>query len=142
MTKLEPLIEITHGWINTDRVLNAVSSPLAGAAVLFVGTTRQLTAGRETVELEYECYPEMAIKKLKQLADQAIENWDLQGCAIVHRIGLVPVGQASLAIAVSSAHRQAALDAIESVVERLKKEVPIWKRECYSDGQTEWIHPT
>lgn len=142
MTAVEATIEITANPIKADAVLQTVISPLAGASVLFVGTTRQLTAGRETVELEYECYAEMAIKKLQQLSSRAIENWNLYGCSIVHRIGVVPVGQASLAIAVSSAHRRAALEAIEWIVERLKIDVPIWKRECYADGETEWIHPS
>ena len=99
------MIEITSQPLDTDRILQSVHSPRSGASVLFVGTTRQFTEGRETVELDYECYHEMAIKKLSQLRYRAFEKWPIEHCTIVHRIGSVPVGQASVAIAVSSPHR-------------------------------------
>jgi len=135
------MIEIVDKPIDASAVLERASSALSGAVVLFLGTTRKLTGLRETTELEYECYHEMAINQMAQLRDQAIASWALNGCAIVHRIGMVPIGEASVAIAVSSPHRQAAFEAAEWLIDRLKLEVPVWKKECYADGTTEWIHP-
>ena len=135
------MIEITSQPLDTDRILQSVQSDRAGASVLFVGTTRQFTHGRETIELDYECYHEMAIKKMSQLRYRAFEKWPLEHCTIVHRIGSVPVGQASVAIAVSTPHRSSSFEAAEWLIDTLKKEVPIWKRECFADGTLEWIHP-
>lgn len=135
------LIQIVSEPVNPQALLDSVASDLAGAVVLFVGTTRQLTDGRETIQLSYDCYQPMALKKMHQLAEQAIQNWNLTGCSIVHRIGAVPVGEASVVIATSSAHRPPALRANEWLIDELKRQVPIWKQEWYSDGTTEWVHP-
>src|SRR6267154_15443 len=105
------MIELTHQPINTQEVLNRVGSPLAGAVVLFLGTTRELTAGRRTASLDYECYPEMAERKLAELEVEARRRWSLIECVLVHRLGHVEIGAASVAIAVSSAHRRAAFEA-------------------------------
>jgi molybdopterin synthase catalytic subunit len=109
--------------------------------VLFLGTTRGLTAGRRTVALDYECYPEMARNKLAELAAEASRRWPLAGCAVVHRLGRLEVGEASVAVAVSSAHRQAAFEAGQWLIDTLKQSVPIWKRELWADGSSEWVHP-
>lgn len=135
------MIEIVDSPIDTNQVLAQTQSPLSGAIVLFLGTTRQFTGERETAELQYECYQAMALKVLEQLRDQAIAKWNLHRCALIHRIGTVPVGEASVAVAVSSAHRSAAFEAAEWLMDRLKEEVPIWKQERFTNGTTEWIHP-
>ena len=83
------MIEITPNEINTTALLESVSSPTCGAAVLFVGTTRQFTGERETEKLAYECYQPMAIQKLNDLRDAAMKKWEIEKCAIVHRIGVV-----------------------------------------------------
>lgn len=135
------MVEITYETIDTQQVLASVSSPAAGAVVLFLGTTREFTRGRQTSHLVYECYPEMARQKLTELAQIASERWQLTGCAIVHRLGRLELEEASVAVAVSSAHRQAAFDAGKWLIDTLKEEVPIWKQEHWADGQTEWVHP-
>lgn len=135
------MIEIVNHPIDTNRVLQSVQSDRAGASVLFVGTTRQFTDGRETVSLDYECYHEMAIKMMSQLRYRAFEKWPLEHCTIVHRIGAVPVGESSVAIAVSTAHRVDSFKAGQWLIDTLKKEVPVWKRECFADGSREWVHP-
>ena len=135
------MVEITNQPIDTKNILQSVQSDRAGASILFLGTTRQFTEGRETVEVDYECYHEMAIKKMSQLRYRAFEKWPIEHCAIVHRIGSVPVGEASVAIAVSTPHRASSFEAAEWLINRLKIEVPIWKRECFADGTQEWIHP-
>jgi molybdopterin synthase catalytic subunit len=109
--------------------------------VLFLGTTRELTGGRQTVTLDYECYEEMAQRKLAELEDQARQRWPILHCAIVHRLGRVDVGEASVAVAVSSAHRQPAFEAGQWLIDTLKVVVPIWKCEHWADGTTEWVHP-
>ena len=135
------MIEIVEHPIDAQALLAAVQQDRAGAAVLFLGTTRQFTDGRETVRLDYECYQEMALKKLSELREQAMEKWPLEACGIVHRVGTVPVGEASVAIAVATPHRTEAFDAAKWIIDTLKQVVPIWKRENFSDGSKEWVHP-
>ena len=116
-------------------------SPLAGVVVLFLGTVRELTDGRKTVSLDYECYREMAEKKLAELETEARGRWPLVECAVVHRVGHLAVGEASVAIAVSSAHRRDAFEAGRWLIDRIKEVVPIWKKEDYADGASDWVHP-
>jgi molybdopterin synthase catalytic subunit len=133
--------QLTTSPIDTAQVLAAVQSSAAGAIVLFVGTTRDNTAGRATMSLDYECYPEMALAKLAQLEQEARSQWELVDVAIVHRVGHVAIGEASVAIAVSSAHRKNAFEAGQWLIDTLKTEVPIWKCENWADGSKEWQHP-
>lgn len=135
------MIRLTDQPIEVQALLDQVRSPLAGAVVLFVGTARELTAGRRTESLDYECYPAMAEKKLAELEAQARDRWPLVGCAIVHRLGRLEIGDASVAIAVASAHRRAAFEAGQWLIDTLKEVVPIWKRENWADGTAEWVHP-
>ena len=135
------MIQLTDEPIDATRLLQRVSSPDAGAVVLFLGTTRQWTDQRETVALDYECYREMAEKKLSQMASAAQEKWEITQSAIVHRLGRVNVGDVSVAIAVSAPHRQNAFEAGRWLIDTVKKEVPIWKKENWADGTSEWVHP-
>jgi molybdopterin synthase catalytic subunit len=135
------MIALTHEPIDPARVLERVSSPRAGAVVLFLGTTREFTAERQTESLDYECYPDMARQKLAELESAACQRWGLVGCAIEHRLGHLEIGEASVAVAVSSAHRQAAFEAGKWLIDRLKEVVQIWKKENWSDGASDWVHP-
>jgi molybdopterin synthase catalytic subunit len=135
------MIALTNEHIDVLAALSAVQSPAAGAVVVFLGTTRQVTNGRQTTSLDYECYPEMAERKLAELETQARSRWSIIECAIVHRLGRVEIGEASVAVAVSSAHRQAAFEAGQWLIDTLKEVVPIWKCEHWADGTTEWVHP-
>src|SRR5690348_12640002 len=123
------MARLTHEPIDTQSLLAKVGSPLAGAVVLFLGTVRELTAGRQTLALDYECYPEMAEQKLADLEDEARRRWSLVDCAVVHRLGHLELGEASVAVAVSSAHRKAAFEAGQWLIDTLKEVVPIWKKE-------------
>lgn len=109
--------------------------------MLFLGTTRQFTDGKETVKLLYDAYQEMAEQEMAKLEKEARERWSLVECAIVHRLGLVPLAEASVAIAVSSAHRGEAFAAGQWLIDTLKVRVPIWKQEHWADGTQEWVHP-
>src|SRR4051812_3293725 len=102
------MVSLTKEPIDTAALFAQANSPLAGAVVLFLGTTRELTAGRKTASLDYECYPEMAEKKLAELETEARGKWPLVECLVVHRLGHLEPGEASVAIAVSSPHRRAA----------------------------------
>jgi molybdopterin synthase catalytic subunit len=110
--------------------------------VLFLGTTREMTDGRRTATLDYEAYDEMAEKKLAELETEARERWPLVECEIVHRLGRVPLAEASVAIAVSTPHRTDAFAAGQWLIDTLKRDVPIWKQEHWADGTSEWVHPT
>jgi molybdopterin synthase catalytic subunit len=135
------MVDLVTQPIDTNAVLGHVSSPEAGAVVLFLGTTRQFTAGRETMSLDYECYADMARAKLAELEAEARRRWQLVECAIVHRVGHLKIGEASVAVAVSTAHRQAAFEAGQWLIDTLKQVVPIWKQENWNDGTTQWVHP-
>lgn len=136
-----PMVDIVQQPIDTDALVREVGSPAAGAVVLFLGTTREFTGGRQTASLDYECYDEMARAKLTELEVEARRRWKLEGCAIVHRVGHVPIGEASVAVAVSTAHRAAAFEAGQWLIDTLKVSVPIWKKENWSDGTSQWVHP-
>ncbi len=135
------MIKIVEHEIDTNQLLNSVSNPDAGANLLFVGTTRRFTGESETTQLNYDCYRAMAEKKLQELTSEAETRWQLTGCNIVHRIGNVSVGEASLAVAISSTHRDEAFEAGRWIIEKLKQVVPIWKQEVFNDGRTTWVHP-
>ncbi|HTN77409.1 MAG TPA: molybdenum cofactor biosynthesis protein MoaE [Pirellulaceae bacterium] len=135
------MIHLTREPIDETALLRQVRSPAAGAIVLFVGITREFTAGRQTAQLDYDCYAEMAEKKLNELATEACQRWPLVACAIAHRLGVVPLAETSVAIAVSAPHRADAFAAGQWLIDTLKQVVPIWKREHWADGQTEWVHP-
>jgi molybdopterin synthase catalytic subunit len=136
------MIELTCEPIDVTRLLQLAQRPEAGAVVLFVGTTRQFTGDRETMELAYEAYRDMASGELRKLEEEARRRWPLVACAIVHRLGVVPLAEASVAIAVSSPHRDDAFEASRWLIDTLKESVPIWKQERWADGKTEWVHPT
>jgi len=134
-------ISITDQPIDYAVLTEQVRSHECGAVVLFMGTVREMTAGKQTVALDYEVYPEMADQMLQQLIDEARDQWDVHGIAIEHRVGHLMLGEISVAISVSSAHRKEAFEAGRFLIDRLKEIVPIWKKENWSDGTTEWEHP-
>lgn len=127
--------------IDTEALLCRVSHPAAGANVLFVGTTRGITGDVVTRSLDYEAHEPLAEAQLRDLADEAVRSFGLTACAVAHRLGAVPVGEASVAVAASAPHRRAAFGAAEWLMERIKEGVPIWKREEAVDGSRTWIHP-
>jgi molybdopterin synthase catalytic subunit len=135
------MIQLTREPIDSAKLVTSAQSPAAGAVLLFLGCTRQHTLGRETIELTYDAYSEMAESELAALESRARERWGLTECSIVHRLGIVPLGEASVAIVVACPHRRAAFEAGEWLIDTLKQRVPIWKQEHWADGRTEWVHP-
>ena len=111
----------------------------AGGMGLFVGTTRRWTQDRETVRLEYDCYEAMAEKELDRLSREAQQRWPTKRICILHRLGIVPLAEASVVVGVATPHRADAFEACRFLIDALKQQVPIWKKEVYADGRTEWI---
>jgi molybdopterin synthase catalytic subunit len=135
------MIEITEAPIDHAALTERVRSPLAGAVCVFLGTVRELTGERRTASLEYEAYPEMALKKLAELETEARRRWPIVDLAMVHRVGRLALGDVSVVVAVSCPHRQQAFESGQWLIDTLKEVVPIWKKEIWVDGSEEWVHP-
>ena len=135
------MITLTHDPIDYQALTESVRSNHSGAVVLFLGTVRELTGGRRTVALDYEGYPQMAEVKLAELEASARSRWPIDRVGIVHRLGHLELGEISVAVAVSCPHRQQAFEAGKFLIDELKVSVPIWKKENWDDGSTEWVHP-
>ncbi|MFI4873792.1 MAG: molybdenum cofactor biosynthesis protein MoaE [Blastopirellula sp. JB062] len=135
------MANLTSDPIDLQAAYDRVAEPTAGAIVTFSGVTRAVTQGRETESLDYEAYSEMALVKLEELEQIAKERWPIERCVVIHRLGHLEIGEASVVVAVSSPHREAAFTAARWLIDTLKEEVPIWKRENWRDGSVEWVHP-
>ena len=135
------MIKIVDQVIDESALLQQVRSQSCGAVLLFAGTTRRETQGRVTQTLHYEAYGDMAVSELQKIRIQAMKRFDLQQCAIVHRVGEVPLGETSIVVALCSPHRKQAFEAASWIMDTVKRDVPIWKQEVWADGQKEWIHP-
>jgi molybdopterin synthase catalytic subunit len=132
------LCKITQTPINMQELTDFVADPAAGAMATFVGMTRNANDGRRVIRLEYECYPGMAEKEMHKIAAEVLTRWPIRKIAMIHRLGQVDIGEASVAIAVSSSHRHAAFEACHFAINQLKEIVPIWKKELYEGGEL-WI---
>ena len=119
------------------RVLNPISVE-CGALATFDGIVRKTSQGREVTHLEYEAYSDMAIRQMEKIAQEAAEKYAIHSVAVVHRTGTLRLGDVAVSIAVTAAHRAPALEACRFVIDRLKEDVPIWKREHGVDGDTWW----
>ena len=133
-------VMLLHGPIDTSTLLSQVASDEAGANLLFTGTTRRTTGELVTDWLNYDAYRPLAETELHRLRDEAIARFGLTGCVIAHRLGRVTVGEASVAVAVSTGHRQEAFAAAAWLMEELKRCVPVWKQEVGPAGSA-WVHP-
>jgi molybdopterin synthase catalytic subunit len=135
------MIAITRDVIDYTALTEQVRSTQAGAVVLFLGTVRELTGDRKTVALDYEAYPGMAEKLLAEVEQRARSRWPILAAGLVHRLGHLELGEISVAVAVSCPHRDQAFEAGRFMIDTLKELVPIWKKENWADGTTEWVHP-
>jgi molybdopterin synthase catalytic subunit len=125
--------------IDPARVLALVGDEQDGASLLFLGVVRDHNDGRSVGGVNYDAYEEMAAQVLSEIVDEAARAAGTDRVAAVHRIGELRVGEVSVAIAVSSPHRAEAYDASRYVIEEIKKRLPVWKKERYSDGAEEWV---
>ena len=132
------MFRVTDQPIDLNELVRYVTDPEAGAIATFIGTTRNNNEGRKVIALDYEAYPEMAEKELARIGDDARKQWPICRMAITHRLGPVQIGEASVVIVVSAAHRSAAFAASRFAIEEIKKTVPIWKKEVFEGGEV-WI---
>ncbi len=130
--------EVTAEPLSVDSLVEVVLTGGDGAVVTFVGTVRDNTDGRKVVALEYEAYAEMAEAEMQRIGLEMISKWGLHGIAIRHRVGRLSVGEISVVIAASSAHRHEAFQACSEALDMLKATVPIWKKEYFEDGEV-WV---
>ncbi len=138
MDRTTPRARIVSSPIDLGELLASVADVSCGATVLFVGSTRDQNEGRRVVELQYEAYEEMALKEMERIGSAAEAQWQIGKIALVHRLGNVPLGEASVAVAVSAPHRSDAFAAARYAIDQLKKTVPIWKKEVFEGGEV-WI---
>jgi molybdopterin synthase catalytic subunit len=125
--------------IDTADLMRRVRTDADGAVILFAGVVRNHHEGRSVEALGYEAYDEMAVEVLRAIAADVMERFAITDVAVEHRVGDLEIGEASVAIAVAAPHRDAAYGASREIIERLKREAPIWKRERYADGEEEWV---
>ncbi|NND72697.1 MAG: molybdenum cofactor biosynthesis protein MoaE [Rhodothermales bacterium] len=132
-------VGLTRQGINADTVSAFLTDEVSGGVCVFSGNTRGVTGNVVTVRLEYDCYPEMAVKVMSRIVDEALLSFSINRAVIIHRLGEVPPGDASVIVASSAAHRDASFNASRFLIDELKKHVPIWKKEYFSDGSSEWV---
>jgi len=136
----EPVwVRISADPLPLDEALAFVGDPGAGGTCLFVGTVRDHSPAGEVTGLHYEAWEELATKRLEEIADEMRQGWSLRKVAILHRTGDLAVGEASVAVACSAPHRAAAFEACRHGIERLKVDVPIWKKEALVSGEAGWV---
>lgn len=132
------MIAIVKEKIDIQKILRSVQVPEAGGIDVFIGTTRNHSNGKPVVSLEYEAYEPMVLKMMNVIAEEAKSRWNIHKITMVHRIGRVQIGEASVVIAVSASHRKEAFEACRFAIDRLKVSVPIWKKEILQDGEV-WV---
>ena len=130
----EDICELIRAPIDTPEIVARLKAPPDGAVVVFEGIVRNHSGGRSTLYLEYEAYEAMALTKMREIGAQMREKFAIRRSAMVHRLGRLEIGEASVLIVVSSAHRAAAFDACRFGIDTLKRSVPIWKKEFFADG--------
>ena len=136
------MAELIHAPIVIDAMVANAVRPDCGAIVVFLGTTRDHHDGRRVTGLAYEAYEPMALAALEGFEREAVERFAIAACRIVHRLGPVPLAEASVVVVTAAAHRAAAYDASRWAMDELKRRVPIWKRETYADGDAAWVEGT
>ena len=132
------MFAVTREPLDPAPLVAAVRCGESGAVALFYGVVRNENMGRSVRYLEYDAYPEMAVKKMEEVAREVRAKYPVTGIGVLHRIGRLEIGETSLLVAVSSAHRAEAFDACHFAVDRIKQVVPVWKKEVWDDG-AEWV---
>jgi len=134
--------ELTRERIDAEALTRAARRPECGAVVVFHGTTRDHHEGRRVVLLHYEAYEPMALAALEEIERSTLARHDVAWCRIAHRLGEVPIAEASVVVVVAAAHRAPAFEACRWAMDELKRRVPIWKRESFEGGAKEWVKGT
>jgi molybdopterin synthase catalytic subunit len=126
--------------IEVSDLIAEVADVSTGATAVFAGTVRDMNDGRAVSGIEYSAYTAMAERELLRIAQEAARAFAPLNVVVEHRVGSLDLGEVSVGIATSQAHRGAAIDGMRFVIEEIKRRVPIWKRECYADGTREWVN--
>ena len=129
---------LTHHPIHIPVILASLSSPLTGGIVLFSGEVRNINKGRAVDYLEYEAYETMAEMKISAIVDYAILHWELNNALCIHRLGRLKISDCAVLVVTASMHRAQAYEANRYIIDMVKMEVPIWKKEYFTDGTQEW----
>ncbi len=129
---------ITGEKISTSDLAKSLQTPADGAVVTFEGVVRNHSSGRKTLYLEYEAYTSMAIRKMEEIGADAKQKYRINSVGIIHRTGRLEIGETSVAIVVTAAHRRPAFEACQYLIDRLKQVVPVWKKEYFEDGAV-WV---
>jgi len=127
-------VEVTREKIDVCKIIQSVKMPDCGGIVSFIGTIRDSFEGKKVKRVNVEAYDEMAIADLRRIAMELSSEKEIGGIAIVHRIGVLEIGEVVVAVAVSAVHRKEAFDVCQSIIDRLKETTPIWKQEFFDDG--------
>jgi len=133
------MTHLTRSPIVPESLLAEVEGPERGGTCLFLGTVR---SEEDVTGIEYSAYDQMAIAEIERMLGEARERWPETLVALQHRLGLIPVGEASIAIAAAAPHRDAAFAACRYIIEEVKKRLPIWKKELHADGSATWVDPS
>lgn len=133
------LVRVTAEPLSVDEALAFVADPGAGGTCVFIGTVRDHGEQGDVTGLTYEAWDELASRRFEELADELFAGWEIRKVALLHRTGSLGIGEASVVVAVSAAHRAQAFEAARHGIERLKVDVPIWKKESLQTGEAHWI---
>jgi molybdopterin synthase catalytic subunit len=141
MSSANDIVELQSTPLDIGAGIDAVGAGDGGGVAVFVGTTRRDTnaSGRELVALDYEAYREMAVEQMRRLAEEARQRWPIVRIVMLHRTGVVKVGQPSVLVAVSTPHRAEAFEACRFLIDQLKAQATIWKKEIWGDGSVTWV---
>jgi molybdopterin synthase catalytic subunit len=134
------MFKVTIEPLNVQQINNLVKRPTDGAVVTFDGIVRNNFDGRAVRYLEYEAYAEMAERKMTEIGAEVRRKFAIGEIAIVHRLGRLEIGESSIVVAVAAPHRQAAFEACAYAMDRVKEEVPVWKKEFFTDGADHWVN--
>jgi len=129
---------ITNAALDIGSILSLVQHPASGGVVLFSGEVRDHNRGKGVRYLEYEAHAPIAGKMIREIVDLAIQKWDLQAAFCCHRVGKLEIGESAVVVVTSSPHRKEAYEANQYIIDRVKHEAPIWKKEYYKDGTSKW----
>jgi molybdopterin synthase catalytic subunit len=134
------LVRVGDYAVDPKEALAFVADPAAGGTCLFVGTVRDHSDGGDVTGLDYEAWDELAVRRLEEIAEEIIEKWPVHKVALLHRVGRLEIGEVSVAVACSAPHRADAFEACRHGIELVKQDVPIWKKESLTSGESEWVH--
>jgi molybdopterin synthase catalytic subunit/molybdopterin converting factor small subunit len=134
----ESCYRVTSERISASEFARSLQTPSDGAVVTFEGVVRNHSKGRKTLYLEYEAYTPMAVRKMEEIGAEAKEKFEIDSVGIIHRTGKLEIGETSVAIVVTAAHRRPAFEACHYLIDRLKQVVPVWKKEYFEDGAV-WV---